>query len=233
MNESESRPAANDAGAAGDLSARQPAAVAMSPKPGFILPKLPYNEDALEPVISGRTVAFHYGHHHAAYVAKLNSLVEGTAYAGLPLEDVVIRAATDAGAQAIFNNAAQAWNHDFYWKSMRPKGGGVPTGKLKSAVERDFGGVKEFRDAFAKAAAGQFGSGWAWLVAGSGKLKIVVTSDAGTPLTQGERPLLALDVWEHAYYLDYQNRRPDHIAAWLGKLVDWRFAETNFSAAST
>lgn len=201
-------------------------------KPPFMVPKLTYAEDALEPVISTRTIAFHYGHHHTAYILKLNGLVEGTVYADLPLEEVVMRAAKDAGAAAIFNNAAQAWNHDFYWKSMRPKGGGVPTGKLKAALDRDFGGVPEFRTAFAKVAAGQFGSGWAWLVAGKDKkLKIVATTNADTPLTVGEKPLLVIDVWEHAYYLDYQSRRPDYVAAWLGKLVDWRFAEKNFTAS--
>src|SRR3954471_4487023 len=186
--------------------------------PRVALPELPYADDALEPVISSRTVSFHYGHHHAGYVANLNSLAFGTPYAGLSLEDVIQRAAKDPAATAIFNNAAQAWNHEFYWKSMRPKGGGVPTGKLKSCIERDFGTIKEFRDSFTKAAASQFGSGWVWLtVDRKGKLDVVTTRNADTPLTSGVTPLLAIDLWEHAYYLDYQSRRPDYVAAWLAK----------------
>jgi Fe-Mn family superoxide dismutase len=198
-------------------------------RPSFTLPKLPYAENALEPVISGRTLSFHYGKHHAGYVAKLNELVEGTPYAGRPLDEVVTRTAKDPAAKTIFNNAAQAWNHDFYWRSMRPKGGGMPGGSLAAAIERDFGGLTEFRNSFAKAAAGEFGSGWAWLVASKdGKLKIATTDDADTPIVRGEKPLLTIDVWEHAYYLDYQNRRPDYIAAWLDKPINWEFAGKNF-----
>ena len=198
-------------------------------KTSFTLPMLPYEENALEPVISARTVSFHYGKHHAGYVTKLNELVEGSPYAGQPLDKVVTRAAKDPAAKAIFNNAAQAWNHDFYWRSMRPQGGGTPGGALRDAIERDIGGLAEFRTAFAKAAAGEFGSGWAWLVVGKdGKLKIATTDDADTPIVRGETPLLTIDVWEHAYYLDYQNRRPDYIAAWLDKLINWEFAEKNF-----
>jgi len=201
-------------------------------KPSFSLLKLPYEENALEPVISARTLLFHHGKHHAGYVAKLNELVEGTPYVGRPLDEVVTRTAKDPAAKSIFNNAAQAWNHDFYWRSMRPKGGGKPGGTLGGAIERDFGGLAEFRTAFAKAAAGEFGSGWAWLVADKdGRLKIVATDDADTPIVRGEEPLLTIDVWEHAYYLDYQNRRPDYIAAWLDKLINWEFAERNFGSA--
>jgi len=197
-------------------------------KPSFTLPKLPYEESALEPVISSRTLSFHYGKHHAGYVAKLNELVEGTPFAGRPLDEVVRRSAKDPKAKLIFNNAAQAWNHAFYWLSMRPMGGGIPGGLLESAIKRDFGGLVEFHTAFAKAAAGEFGSGWAWLVADKdGVLKIATTDDADTPIVRGEKPLLAIDVWEHAYYLDYQNRRPDYISAWLDKLVNWEFAEKN------
>ena len=198
-------------------------------RPSFSLLKLPYEENALEPVISARTLLFHHGKHHAGYVAKLNELVEGTPYGGRPLDEVVTRTAKDPAAKSIFNNAAQAWNHDFYWRSMRPKGGGKPGGTLGGAIERDFGGLAEFRTAFAKAAAGEFGSGWAWLVADkAGTLKIATTDDADTPIVRGEKPLLTIDVWEHAYYLDYQNRRPDYIAAWLDKLINWEFAERNF-----
>jgi len=198
-------------------------------KPAFVLAKLPYGEHALEPVISARTLSFHYGKHHAAYVKTLNQLVAGTAFESMELEEVVRRAAKEAKAGKIFNNAGQAWNHAFYWQSMAARGGGGPEGKLKEAIERDFGGLDAFRDAFAKAALGHFGSGWAWLAAGKGgRLSAFSTADADTPIAHGARPLLTLDVWEHAYYLDYQNRRADYVAAWLDKLVNWRFAEANY-----
>jgi superoxide dismutase, Fe-Mn family len=198
-------------------------------KPPFSLPTLPYDEGALEPVISARTISFHHGKHHAAYVNKLNELVAGTPYESLPLEDVVMRAAKEKGAdaKAIFNNAGQAWNHNFYWLSMSATPM-EPSGRIKDAIGSSFGGVDEFKDAFAKAAVAQFGSGWAWLVKGkNGKLKITTTSNADTPIAKGETPLLTCDVWEHAYYLDYQNRRPDHVKAWLDKLVNWSFADQN------
>ena len=151
-------------------------------KPSFTLPKLPYDESALEPVISARTLSLHHGTHHAGYVTKLNQLVEGSIYAGRPLDEVVKKSTEDPAAKMVFNNAAQAWNHDFYWRSMRPRGGGTPGGALRDAIGRDFGGVSEFRAAFAKAAAGEFGSGWAWLVADKGStLKIAATNDADTP----------------------------------------------------
>ncbi|HLI12217.1 MAG TPA: superoxide dismutase [Alphaproteobacteria bacterium] len=193
----------------------------------FTLPKLPYEENALEPVISARTLSFHHGKHHATYVTNLNKLIEGTDYAGRSLEEVVRKAAKDPKGTGIFNNGAQTWNHNFYWESMKAKGGGEPSGKLKSAIERDFGSFKDFRDAFAKAAVGQFGSGWAWVVADGGKLKITSTSNADTPIAHGQKPLITIDVWEHAYYLDYQNRRADYVAAWLDKLANWSFAEKN------
>jgi superoxide dismutase, Fe-Mn family len=198
------------------------------PKAHFALPALPYAENALEPAISSKTLSFHYGKHHKAYVDKLNELAAGTPYEGMPLEEVVKRSAKSEKDKAIFNNAGQAWNHDFYWHSMSPKGG-EPAGKLKDALQSSFGGVKEFKEAFTKAAVAQFGSGWAWLVKGKdGKLKITTTSNADTPIAHGETPLLTADVWEHAYYLDYQNLRPDHIKAWLDKLTCWSFAEKNF-----
>jgi superoxide dismutase, Fe-Mn family len=197
------------------------------PKAQFTLPKLPYAESALEPAISSKTLSFHHGKHHKAYVDKLNELVAGTAYEGMSLGDIVVKSAKSEKDKAIFNNAGQAWNHDFYWKSMAPKGG-EPAGKIKDALQSSFGGVKEFKEAFTKAAVAQFGSGWAWLVKGKdGKLKITTTSNADTSIAHGETPLLAADVWEHAYYLDYQNRRPDHIKAWLDKLANWSFAEKN------
>ena len=198
-------------------------------KAPFTLPKLPYADDALAPVISANTISFHYGKHHATYVKVLNELIAGTPYEGLTLEEIVVRAAgdKDAAAKKIFNNAAQAWNHEFYWHSMTPKGG-APTAKIKDALDKSFGGLDAFKKAFSAAAVGQFGSGWAWLVKGSdGALKIETTSNADTPIAHGGTPLLVADVWEHAYYLDYQNRRPDHVGAWLDKLANWSFAGEN------
>jgi superoxide dismutase, Fe-Mn family len=200
-------------------------------KPRFVLGALPYAENALEPLISARTVSLHHGKHHAGYVAKLNELVEGTSYASQPLTAVVVSAAKDAQAEAIFDNAAQVWNHDFYWRSMRPGGGGSPEGRIKRAVDRDFGGDRQVSEALAKASAGRFGSGWVWLVAAEdGRLEVTATGNADTPLVWGKVPLLAIDVWEHAYYVDYQNRRADYVAAWLDKLVNWQFAEENLRA---
>jgi Fe-Mn family superoxide dismutase len=200
-------------------------------KAPFTLPALPYAENALEPVISSKTISFHHGKHHKAYVDKLNELIAGTPYEGMSLEEIVAKSAKSEKDKAIFNNAGQAWNHDFYWKSMAaPSGGkgGEPAGKIKDALQSSFGGLKEFREAFAKAAVAQFGSGWAWLVKGKdGKLKITTTSNADTPVAHGETALLTADVWEHAYYLDYQNRRPDHVKDWIEKLANWSFAEKN------
>jgi superoxide dismutase, Fe-Mn family len=199
-------------------------------KPSFALRELPYEKTALEPVISARTLSFHHGKHHAGYVAKLNELVENTSYAGLPLDEVVRRSVKDASAESIFNNAAQSWNHDFYWRSMRHEGGGAPSNALSRAIERNFGGISRFRETFVRAAADKFGSGWAWLVASrDGILGIVTTDDADTPMVRGLTPLFTIDIWEHAYYLDYQNRRPDYIGAWLDRLIDWEFAERNFA----
>lgn len=198
----------------------------------FTQPKLPYDENALDPVISARTLSFHYGKHHAAYVNNLNNLTKDTDYANLSLEDVIKRAAKDPKATGIFNNAAQVWNHTFYWESMAAKGGGEPSGKLKGAIEKSFGDFKSFREGFAKAAAGQFGSGWAWVVAGAdGKLKITATANADCPLAHGEKALITIDVWEHAYYLDYQNRRPDFVQAFLDHLVNWDFVNANLAKA--
>ncbi|HUC62964.1 MAG TPA: superoxide dismutase [Alphaproteobacteria bacterium] len=190
------------------------------------LPKLPYAENALEPVISARTLSFHYGKHHAGYVANLTKLIEGSAFAGLALEEIVRRAHAEK-ATPVFNNAAQAWNHTFYWHSMKPQDDAAPKGKLKAALERDFGSVDDFKTQFAKAATAQFGSGWTWLVAEQGKLAIKATANADTPLLGSAKPLLVIDVWEHAYYLDYQNKRPDYVAGWIEKLANWDFAEAN------
>jgi superoxide dismutase, Fe-Mn family len=192
------------------------------------LPALPYGENALEPVISARTISFHYGKHHAGYVKTLNELVEGTVLADRTLEELVLLSAKDPKLESVFHNAAQVWNHNFYWLSMAAKGGGEPAGKLKRSIESDFGTLKDFRAAFTKASVGEFGSGWVWLVVNKeGKLEVDVTKNADTPIMDGKKPLITLDVWEHAYYLDFQNRRADYIAAWLDKLVDWRFAEKN------
>jgi Fe-Mn family superoxide dismutase len=202
------------------------------PKAPFSLPKLPYEENALEPVVSAKTISFHYGKHHKAYVDNLNRLVVGTPYEQMGLEEIVKKSAGNDKDKGIFNNAGQIWNHNFYWESMTPKGGS-PAGKIADAIKSSFGGIKEFNEAFQKAAVGQFGSGWAWLVKGAGgKLEIVTTSNAGTPLTTDATPLLTLDVWEHAYYVDYQNKRPDYAAAVIEKLLNWDFAAKNLSASS-
>ena len=193
------------------------------------LPELPYAKDALAPHISAETLGFHHGKHHAAYVSKMNAAIEGTAKADLPLEDL-IRAAASDGDQGLFNNAAQTWNHTFYWNSMSPKGGGAPQGDLAERIDRDFGSLEGFRKAFADAGTTQFGSGWAWLIVRDGKLEVRKTLNAETPLTEdGAVPLLTMDVWEHAYYLDFQNRRPDYIETFLDKLVNWDFAAENLA----
>jgi Fe-Mn family superoxide dismutase len=191
----------------------------------FSLPPLPYPEDALAPVISSTTIGFHYGKHHKAYVDNLNRLIAGTDLADKSLEDIVKTTAGDASRVAIFNNAAQDWNHTFYWNSMRPNGGGTPNGAIADRIKDSFGDYTKFREEFANAAITQFGSGWAWLVQGQDKkLTVVKTANADTPMARGTACLLTCDVWEHAYYLDYQNRRPDYVNAWLDKLVNWDFA---------
>ncbi len=195
--------------------------------PPISLPALPYPETALQPIISANTLSFHYGKHHKAYVDTLNKLIDGTEFADMPLDKIVKTAATRPEHAAIFNNAGQAWNHNFYWLSMKPSGGGEPPATLKRLMESAFGSVDACKKQLSEAAVGQFGSGWAWLVLDNAKLKVVKTGNAGTPLTQGSKPLLAIDVWEHAYYLDYQNRRVDYVNAWLGKLANWEFAAEN------
>ena len=196
----------------------------------FTLPDLPYAKDALAPHISSETLDFHHGKHHAAYVKNLNGMVEGTDMASQSLEDVIRATAGVADKAGVFNNAAQIWNHTFYWQSMRPNGGGAPTGALAEMIDRDFGSFDAFKDAFAKAGATQFGSGWAWLVHANGKLEVRKTLNAETPLTEaGVTPLLTMDVWEHAYYLDFQNRRPDYISTFLDHLVNWEFASENLA----
>ncbi len=192
-----------------------------------VLPSLPYAENALDPVISANTLGFHYGKHHKAYVDNLNKLLAGTDLASLSLEQVIAQSEGKADKAGIFNNAAQVWNHTFYWRSLRPAGGGAPPAKLKELIDAAFGGVDACKKELATAATTQFGSGWAWLVLDAGKLKVVKTGNAETPLTKGVKPLLTIDVWEHAYYLDYQNRRPDYANAVLDKLINWGFAADN------
>lgn len=198
----------------------------------FTLPDLPYAKDALAPHISSETLDFHHGKHHNAYVNNLNGLVDGTDLASKSLEDVIRATAGVADKVGVFNNAAQIWNHTFYWQSMRPNGGGAPSGQLAEMIDRDFGSLDGFKDAFAKAGATQFGSGWAWLVLKDGRLEVRKTLNAETPLTEaGVTPLLTMDVWEHAYYLDFQNRRPDYISTFLDHLINWEFAAENLAAA--
>ncbi|HEY8905628.1 MAG TPA: superoxide dismutase [Rhodoferax sp.] len=194
-----------------------------------VLPPLPYAENALEPVIAAKTMSFHYGKHHKGYVDNLNKLIAGTQLADLSLEKIITSTAGLPDKTAIFNNAAQAWNHTFYWNSMTPKGGGAPPAALKQMIEASFVSLDACKKELASAAVSQFGSGWAWLVLEDGKLKVVKTGNAGVPLTTGMKPLLAIDVWEHAYYLDYQNLRADYVNAVLDKLINWEFALQNAS----
>ena len=188
----------------------------------FTLPELPYAMDALAPVISKETLEFHYGKHHQAYVTNLNNLVAGTEFESATLEEIVKKS-----SGGVFNNAAQVWNHTFYWNSMSPNGGGEPTGKLAEAINAKWGSVAAFKEAFNKSAAGNFGSGWTWLVKkADGSLDIVNTSNAATPLTTADVPLLTCDVWEHAYYIDYRNARPKYLESFWS-LVNWNFAAAN------
>jgi Fe-Mn family superoxide dismutase len=192
------------------------------------LPPLPYAQDALAPVISAETLSFHYGKHHKAYVDNLNKLVAGTELADTPLEKVIAATVGKPDKAGMFNNAAQIWNHTFFWNSLKPNGGGVPTGAIAKGIETAFGNFDNFKKEFANAAMTQFGSGWAWLVLEGGKLKIEQTPNAETPMTAaGKTPLLTIDVWEHAYYVDYRNKRPDYVTAVLDKLVNWEFAAQN------
>ena len=195
------------------------------------LPALPYGLDALEPNISRSTLEFHHGKHHAAYVTNLNNLVAGTDLEDKSLEDTITAVAGDAGKAGVFNNAAQVWNHSFYWQCMKPGGGGQPTGALAEKINADFGSYEAFVEQFKTAGATQFGSGWAWLVLDGGSLKVTKTANADLPLAHGQKALLTMDVWEHAYYLDYQNRRPDYMTTYLEKLVNWDFVAANLAAA--
>ena len=196
----------------------------------FELPALPYAQNALEPHISANTFSFHHGKHHNTYVVNLNKMIDGTPLASKSLEEIILDSAGDASKAGIFNNAAQVWNHTFFWNSMKPGGGGKPTGKIAAMIDESFGSYDKFAEEFKAAGAGQFGSGWAWLIEDGGKLAVVKTPNAELPMTKGKKALLTCDVWEHAYYLDYQNRRPDFLAAFLDHLVNWDFAEKNLAA---
>ncbi len=197
----------------------------------FTLPPLPFADGALAPVISANTLGFHHGKHHKAYVDNLNNLVKGTEFEGAALEKIIKDTAGKADKAGIFNNAAQVWNHTFYWNCLKPDGGGKPTGKIAQMIDSDLGGYDKFKADFAQTCVTQFGSGWGWLVAEGGKLKLVKTPNAENPLSKGQTALLTIDVWEHAYYLDYQNRRPDHVNAVIDKLINWDFAAENLAKA--
>ncbi len=194
---------------------------------GIALPALPYAENALEPVISAKTMGFHYGKHHKGYVDKLNALLKDSPLKDKRLEEIILESAGKPEMSAIFNNAAQVWNHSFFWKSMKPAGGGEPAGKMLVMIKSSFGSYAEFKKQFVDAGLAQFGSGWVWLVQDRGNLKIMKTANAEVPMGDKLNPLITCDVWEHAYYLDYQNRRGDFINAFLDKLVNWEFAEGN------
>ena len=188
----------------------------------FTLPELPYSKDALAPHVSAETLEYHYGKHHKTYVDKLNELLAGKPEADKKLEEVIM-----SSEGPVFNNAAQIWNHTFYWSSMKAKGGGEPTGDLAAAITRDFGGFDKFKTEFTQAGITQFGSGWAWLVLEDGKLKVTKTPNADLPMKHGQKALLTMDVWEHAYYIDYRNARPKYIETFLTSLANWDFALEN------
>jgi Fe-Mn family superoxide dismutase len=196
----------------------------------FSLPPLPYADNALDPLISANTIGFHYGKHHKAYLDNLNKLVEGKDLAQMSLEEVIRASAGKPDMTGVFNNAAQVWNHTFYWNSLKPGGGGKPGGTLGAMIDASFGDYDTFRKEFANAAMTQFGSGWAWLVKDGDKLAVAKTANAELPMTQGKRALLTIDVWEHAYYLDYQNLRLKYVETLIDKLINWDFAEKNLAS---
>jgi superoxide dismutase, Fe-Mn family len=189
----------------------------------FTLPSLPYAYDALEPYMSQKTLEFHHDKHHATYVATLNTLVKETEFANKSLAEIILATSNDASKTAMFNNAAQAWNHSFFWNCMKPRGGGQPSGILAEKLNSSFGSFDKFATEFKNAGATQFGSGYAWLVLDLDRLKVVKTGNANNPMVDGQVPLLTCDVWEHAYYLDYQNRRPDFLQTFLQHLANWDF----------
>ena len=191
------------------------------------LPDLPYAKDGLAPYISSNTLEFHHGKHHRAYVDNMNKLISGTELANESLETIVKKTVGDAAKSGLFNNAAQVWNHSFYWQCMKPNGGGKPNGKVAERINEAWGSFDKFAEELKNAGVTQFGSGWAWLVLDGGKLKVVKTANADTPIAHGIKPLLTVDVWEHAYYLDYQNRRADYLATFIEKLINWDFVKAN------
>ncbi|MGH8619688.1 MAG: superoxide dismutase [Burkholderiales bacterium] len=197
----------------------------------FTLPPLPYDEGALAPVISAETLRLHHGAHHKGYIDKLNGLLEDKNVADKSLLEIVQWSAGVEARKAIFNNAAQAWNHEFYWESLAPPGASAPAGDIAARLDKDFGGVDAAKTALVEAAVAHFGSGWTWLVVEKRKLKVITTHDAGAPVLNGQRPLLTIDVWEHAYYVDYRNKRPDYVKAVVEKLLNWEFAAANLAAA--
>lgn len=197
----------------------------------FTLPELPYAPTALEPHITAETLSFHHGKHHQAYVTNLNNLLKDSDWVNLSLEEIIKKSAADSSKTGIFNNAAQIWNHTFYWHSMKSGGGGAPTGKIAEKIMADFGSFDAFKEQFKNAATTQFGSGWAWLVLDNGTLKITKTGNADLPMVHGQTALVTIDVWEHAYYLDFQNRRPDYITTFLDHLINWDFANQNLANA--
>ena len=215
------------------LLATSPATATNEALMAITLPPLPFDKSALEPHISAKTFEFHHGKHHQAYVTKTNELIAGTPHEGKPLEDIIVGSWKEKN-QALFNNSAQVWNHTFFWNCLKPAGGGKPTGELAAQIEKDFGSYEKFAEEFKNAGVTQFGSGWAWLVAdASGKLSVTKTPNAELPLVTGNTAILTCDVWEHAYYLDYQNRRPDFLTTFLEKLVNWEFAGSNYDALKT
>jgi Fe-Mn family superoxide dismutase len=191
------------------------------------LPDLPYAKDGLAPYISSNTLEFHHGKHHRAYVDNMNKLIAGTELANESLETIVKKTVGDAAKSGLFNNAAQVWNHSFYWQCMKPNGGGKPNVKVAEKINETWGSFDKFVEELKNAGVTQFGSGWAWLVVDGGKLKVIKTANADTPIAHGIKPLLTVDVWEHAYYLDYQNRRPDYLATFIEKLINWDFVKAN------
>jgi superoxide dismutase, Fe-Mn family len=198
----------------------------------FALPKLPYAEDALAPHLSEATLSFHHGKHHKAYIDKLNDALRDNPLSDATLAEVILQSRGDVAKQAIFNNAAQCWNHEFLWNSMVPDGGGPATGVIKRLIDENFGDEEAFGEAFTEAAVGHFGSGWIWLVINGNKFEIITTHDADLPLVHGGIALVTCDLWEHAYYLDYQNRRPEFVRAFLDNLINWSFANANLEKAN-
>ena len=219
--------------AAGSAAASTPlnVLVPQDGKGGFELPALPYPDNALDPIISPLTLSFHYAKHHKGYLDNLNRMTAGTPHAGKTLEEVIRAAAADPAQKGLFNNAAQVWNHTFYWSSLSPDGGGKPQGELAERITRDFGSFERFAEEFARVSTTQFASGWGWLVVdGEGKLSVMSTGNADLPMLHGKRALLTIDVWEHAYYLDFQNRRADYVRLCIERLANWRFAASNLSS---